>query len=251
VIEQEQRVAPPLPHLSQRAEVALLARALHRVGYADGLAGHITYRTSDDTLLVNPFGLTWDEVVPDDIMEIDLDGNVLTGPWTVTPAITLHLELHRQRKDVMVAVHNHPRWGTLWADIGREPPVYDQTAGLVAGRIAIHQEYDGTVNERSSAATVVAALGDASTALLANHGVLVVAPTIAQAFHRANTFEWRCRQAWHIEAVGGGVPLHPTMVDTLDDFFTRGQWDVPWWEAAVRRELRNDRDLREAVMGSR
>src|SRR3954447_20833043 len=247
MIEQQRRVAPALPHLSPRAEVALLARVLHRVGYADGLAGHITYRTPDDTLLVNPFGLTWDELTPADIMEIDFDGKVVAGPWTVTPAITLHLELHRTRHDVIVALHNHPRWGTLWADMGREPPAYDQTGGLVAGRIAVHQEYDGTVNERSSARTVVAALGDASMALLANHGVLVVAPSIAQAYHRANTLEWRCRQAWHIEAIGGGAPLHPTMVDTLDDFFTGGHWDVPWWEAAVRRELRSDKELCELL----
>src|ERR1700736_1776211 len=104
-------IAPPLPELTPAAEVALLARMLHREGYDDHLAGHITYRQPDGTLLVNPFGLTWDEITASDIMRIDLDGNVLDGPWTVTPAIPLHLELHRARPDIAVAVHNHPRFG--------------------------------------------------------------------------------------------------------------------------------------------
>src|SRR5687767_15309937 len=93
-------MAPPLPSLTPEAELALLCRMLFREGYDDHLAGHITYRQPDDTLLVNPWGLTWDEVTAGDMMRIDLDGNVIDGPWTVTPAIPLHVELHRARADV-------------------------------------------------------------------------------------------------------------------------------------------------------
>ena len=138
-------MAPPLPELSAAAEVALLARMLHREGYDDHLAGHITYRQPDDTLLVTPFGLMWDEVRASDIMRIDMDGAVLEGPWTMTPAITLHVELHRARPDVAVAVHNHPRWGTIWADLQRVPPVYDQSSAMVAGDVALYNEYGGTI----------------------------------------------------------------------------------------------------------
>src|SRR5205823_12429383 len=109
----DRAIAPPLPDLSPEGEVALLARILFREGYDDHLAGHITYRQPDDTLLVNPFGLAWDEVTAADIMTIDLEGNVVDGPWTVTPAITLHVELHRVRHDASVVLHNHPMWGTI------------------------------------------------------------------------------------------------------------------------------------------
>src|SRR3989442_7645690 len=123
-------MAPALPELSPRQELALLARVLFREGYDDHLAGHITYKQPDDTLLVNPFGLTWDELRAADVMRIDRDGTVLAGPWTVTPAITLHVEIHKVRADAGVVVHNHPRWSTLWADIGRRPEIYDQTSAM-------------------------------------------------------------------------------------------------------------------------
>ena len=99
-----------LPDLSPREEVVLLARTLFREGYDDHLAGHITYRQADGTLLCNPWYLTWDEFRPEDVIRIDLDGHVLDGNWPAPLCIPLHLELHKHRDDVVVAVHNHPRW---------------------------------------------------------------------------------------------------------------------------------------------
>jgi L-fuculose-phosphate aldolase len=85
----------------------------------------------------------------------------------------------------------------------------------------------------------VTALGDAKLALLANHGVFVVGDSIRQAHQRAITLEWRCRQAWHVEAIGGGVPLHPEVAASfgsiLDSFGFPGLF-----EAMARRELRRD-----------
>lgn len=234
--------APSLPELTPEAEVALLARTLHREGYDDHLAGHITYRQPDGTLLVNPFALPWDELRPSDIMRIDLDGNVLAGPWTVTPAITLHLELHRARPETVVALHNHPRWGTIFADLRRVPGVYDQTAAMMPGDPALYDEYDGSVDSVANARKCVEALGDARCALLANHGVLVVGKDIQQAHHRAVVLEWRCRQAWHVESVGGGAAMRHDVVKRFAAPFD--QVSFPGlWEAMVRRELRADPGL--------
>jgi L-fuculose-phosphate aldolase len=238
-VETERPLAPSLPALSRRSELALLARLLHAEGYDDHLSGHISYKQADGSLLVNPFGLTWDELRAADVMRISPEGDVLDGPWTVTPAIELHLALHRARPDVEVAVHNHPRWGTIWADLQRVPPVYDQTSAMVDGEIALFDAYDGDVAQRQNAEAAVAALGDAKLALLANHGVFVVASSVRQAHQRAITLEWRARQAWHVEAVGGGVPLRPEVADAfgslLDSFGFPGLF-----EAMVRRELRRD-----------
>jgi len=232
-------MAPSLPPLTPEGELALLCRILFREGYDDHLAGHITYKQADDTLLVNPWGLTWDEVRASDMMRIDLDGNVLDGPWTVTPAITLHTELHRARHDVGVAVHNHPRWGTIYADAGRAPAVLDQTGAMVAGEVAIYTDYEGPVDSAENARAAVEAMGNASLALLQNHGVFVVGRDIAQAYHRAATLEWRCRQAWHLEAIGGGKALPAEVHERFGRVFD--QVNFPGlFEAMARRELRDD-----------
>jgi L-fuculose-phosphate aldolase len=232
-------IAPALPELSPAQELALLCRCLFVEGYNDHLAGHITYKQPDGTFLVNPFGLTWDEVTASDIMSMDADGNEIGGRWTITPAITLHVELHRARGDIGVAIHNHSRWGTVWADLGRAPDIYDQTGALYHGGVAVYDEYWGTVDDASNARAVAAAIGDSNVGLLANHGVVVLGSDIEQAYLRAMSFEWRCRQAWHIAAAGGGVPMNRDAARTYGDFFNTHPF-TGLFEAMVRRELRRD-----------
>lgn len=232
-------IAPALPELDAKQELALLARMLHREGYDDHLAGHITVKLPDGTFLVNPFGLPWDELRASDVMHMDADGRELDGPWTITPAITLHVELHRARHDVGVAIHNHPEWGTIWADIGRAPEIYDQTSALYAGDVAVFEDYLGPVDQTENARAAVAALGDANVALLANHGVLILGATVRQAYLRASAFEWRCRQAWRVAAAGGGRPMRTDVAAGFGAFFN--QYDFPGlFEAMARRELRHD-----------
>jgi ribulose-5-phosphate 4-epimerase/fuculose-1-phosphate aldolase len=234
-------MAPPVPELSPQAEVALLARTLFREGYDDHLSGHITSRQDDGTLLVNPFGLPWDEIKASDVMRIDLDGHTLEGKWTVTPAITLHTELHRRREDVKVAVHNHPVWGTIWANAQRIPPAYDQTsAQVLTDDIALFDEFDGPVQDVANATAAVEAMGDHNLAMLANHGVFVLGVNAAQVHHRATTLEWRCRNAWRTEALGNATELKPDVAVAFGKMFQSPVAFPGLWEASVRRELRLD-----------
>ena len=233
--------APDLtPPLSPQAEVALLARALHREGYDDHIAGHIAYVQPDGTFLVNPFEVPWDDVRTSDIMRIDVEGNVLEGErWSASRALRMHLALHRRRHDMNVSVHNHPRYATISSDLKRIPPVYDQTSALVDHDIALYEEWGGLVGEWESAEKVADAIGDKSAALLAHHGVFVLGRGIADTYIRCMALEWRCRNAWMVEAIGGGVPMPREQSDVLADRINKvGYYSL--WEAMVRRELRHD-----------
>jgi len=232
------------PELSPAAEVALLARLLYRAGYDDGTAGHISSLQDDGTMLVNPHELCWDELCPSDILRIDTDGRLLEGRWTVPPPITLHVEIHRQRPGTRFAVHNHSRWGTIWADLHRVPPIYDQSSALIDADIALFDEYDGSVIDRQRSARAAAALGNRPAALLANHGVLVVGNDVRHVHRRCIALEWRCRQAWHVEAIGGGKELRPEVAADLAAIVD-GDNPSYLFDAMVRRELRADPGLLE------
>ncbi len=230
--------AAPLPDLTPHQEVVLLARTLWHEGYDDHLAGHISYRQSDGTLLCTPWLLLWDELRPDDVLRVDADGAVLEGRWPVPPGFTLHLELHRRRPDVVVAVHGHPRFATVWADLGRVPECYDQSSALGGGEPVVVDEYAGPVDAPDAAARAVASLGSASSAFLSNHGVLVTAGSVRAAHQRAVALEYRSRRAWHVDAVGTGRPLP----EPARSFFraSDGEGFVGFFEAMARRELRRD-----------
>ncbi|GCD93130.1 class II aldolase/adducin family protein [Embleya hyalina] len=233
-----------MPDLTPAQEIVLLARTLWREGYDDHLAGHITYNLGDGTLLCNPWLLTWNEIRPRDIIRIDLDGNVVEGEWPVPLGIPLHLELHRLRPDVQVAMHNHPRYGTVWADMGEIPPAYDQSSSIGGGGdLVLVDEYQGAVDNGSAAAKTVAAMGDGELALLAGHGVFVLGVTVRAVHQRAVALETRCRNAWMVRAAGG-----PTTGSLPEAWFARtrtgdGNGFRGFWEASVRAELAADPTL--------
>jgi ribulose-5-phosphate 4-epimerase/fuculose-1-phosphate aldolase len=234
-----ERKKPLLRELTPQAELALLCRVLFNEGYNDHIAGHISYKQPDGTLLMNPWELAWDEVCADDILRIDAEtGKVLEGDWNITPAVNVHVDIHKARKDdVRVVIHNHPRFGSIWASAKRVPPIYDQTSAMVDGDIRLYDEYRGTVEDSDRGQSASDSIGDSKWALLANHGVLVVAGSISQAYLRAATLEWRCRHAWHVEALGGGQPLEEKVAQQTGALPDTNGFPF-FWEAEARRQLR-------------
>lgn len=234
--------ATTFTELPPEAELALLARVLDRLGFVEHNVGHITYRQPDDTLLTLPHEYGWDEVRASDVMRIDLEGKVLDGRWGVTPAIRLHLELHAARPASRFAIHNHPHYATIWAIRQEIPPVYDQTsATCLTSNLVVYNDYAGAVIDQSNARAVVESMGVATVALLANHGVFVIADNVRQAHQRALSLEWRARQAWHVAAIGGGVPMPEVGVHAMEQLaIDNDEAFAHQWEWAVRRELRAD-----------
>jgi ribulose-5-phosphate 4-epimerase/fuculose-1-phosphate aldolase len=232
-----------IPDLSLRDELVVLARALWREGYNDHLAGHITCNLGDGTLLCNPWLLTWAEIHPSQVLRIDLNGRVVEGDWPVPPGIPLHLALHQLRGDVNWAMHHHPLYGTTWADMGEVPPILDQSSSLGGGELVLVDEYSGPVNDPASARRAVESMGDATSALLAGHGVFVLGSSPRAVHQRAVALEQRCQHAWHVRAAGGtGTTLLPKQF--LDAMAASdGDRFIGFWEAAVRTELRADPDL--------
>ena len=229
---------PLLPTLSEQAQVALMCRMLFREGWNEHIAGHITYRLPNGSVLTNPWELAWDEVTASDILTLDESGAVIAGEWNTTPALGLHLHLHKLRPDVNVVIHNHARWSGIWANLHRVPPVYDQASAYVDGPLPLYDEYSGTFEDTDKALAAAQALGDAKWALLVNHGSLVVGRDLRQAHLRAITLEWRSMRAYEVEQAGGGVALTEAQIAAIALPDANG---FPFlWEAMARRELRAD-----------
>jgi len=229
---------PLLPELSEQAQVALMCRMLFREGWNEHIAGHITYRVDNGSMLTNPWELAWDEVTASDILTLDESGRIIEGEWNVTPAVGLHVQLHQLRPDVKVIIHNHARWSGLWANMHRVPPVYDQAGAYVDGPLPLFDEYGGTFEDEDKSLAAAKALGEAKWALLANHGSLVVGKDLRQAHLRVVTLEWRSQRAYELEQVGGGVPMTDEQIAEIALPDAHG---FPFlWEAMARRELRED-----------
>jgi len=104
--------------------------------------------------------------------------------------------------------------------------------------------YGGGVREKSQSQAAVEALGDAHAVLLANHGMLVVARDIRQAYLRSVAVEHRCRLAWQVQALGGGTPMPEAISKMGGEMMDQNGWPGSF-EALARRVLRRDPSVLE------
>jgi len=115
-------VVPPIGvELSHQQALAVAFCHLAAIGFAENMAGHVTWQPEGQTeMFVNPWGLWWQELTASDICVVDSEARVVRGRWDVTPAIHIHTELHRVRDDARVVIHNHP-YVCVLAALGRLP----------------------------------------------------------------------------------------------------------------------------------
>ncbi len=194
------RVTPGIGvDLDARQAMACAFRILAHRGFSENLAGHITWAEApSDDLWVNPWGKWWSEVQASDVCKVGPDAEVLEGAWDVTPAIHIHTELHRRRPDARVVIHNHPYWATLLASIGELPRFVHQTSCMYDGDLVLVDEYGGEIDDPELGTELAAAIGDASVALLANHGVIITGPNLAEATYRAASLDRQCRLTYDL-----------------------------------------------------
>lgn len=227
-------------HLSPRQKLALLVRILARHGYDDKLAGHVSMRTSTPgVLLVNPLGLFWDEVRAVDLVGVARDGTVVEGHGSINPTALFHHAVHNCRPDIEVLAHNHPPYGTVWAAAREIPPLLDQTGANGGGKVVRYADYTGALLDESRAAELASAYGDGDIALLDQHGVLVSGDSPELVLVRALSFEWRCRLAYRVQAMGRlGEPLSAQAERELAE--TAGVYGTLLLEGYARRVIADD-----------
>lgn len=230
--------------LTDEQKLACSLRHLDRVGFCENLTGHITWqRPGDDDLLINPWGIWWGETQTSDILTIDLDGNVKKGEWDVTPAFHIHTELHKVRPDARVVIHNHPMYCTILAGIGVLPEIIHQNSAMFVDDLVFINEYDGEVASAGIGAELADRLGEASVAVLASHGALVMAPTIEEATYKAANFERMCEIHYKTMLTGRTpIAIDPAHLKPMKASLIE-RATFAYWDGAVRQLIAAEPDV--------
>ncbi len=78
-------------------------------------------------VVIKPSGVPYDEMGPDDMVVVDMEGRTVEGKWKPSSDTLTHLELYRKFEGIGGVVHTHAEWATSWAQAGRGIPVYGTT----------------------------------------------------------------------------------------------------------------------------
>ncbi len=100
--------------LQNRIDLAAAYHLADLYGFSDIIWNHITCKTSKNknTFLINKFGLRYDEITASNLLEIDLNGNVVSGEGEINfTGFVIHGAIHKSRDDLHCVMHSHSRSG--------------------------------------------------------------------------------------------------------------------------------------------
>lgn len=190
--------------------------------YQSGLTvetwGNISVRDPETGLFyLTPSGMPYDQIVPEDVIVMDKDMNIVEGTRKPTIEYSMHIGIMNHRPDVNAVIHTHPVDSQVFACLRQDiPPIIDEAAQLLGGTV-ICAKY-ALPGSQELAENVISALGDGAACLMANHGAVCVGADIDAAFKVSTVLEMTSKIYYKALAIGKPVVLDKDDVIFMKDF---------------------------------
>lgn len=192
--------------------VLAAAKKMLADGLVEGTAGNISGRLADGLVCLTPSSVAYDTMTLDDLVIVDLDGNVVSGTRAPTSEKDLHLSVLRLYPEIGAVIHTHAVYATMFA-LAHEPipAVIEEVVVYVGGDIPCC-DYKGT-GTKDLGDEVARHLADRGAAMLANHGLVTCAASPEKALHNAALVERTAKIIWGTRSMGATVHPLPAEVN--------------------------------------
>jgi len=188
-----------------RVDLAAAFRLAVRLEMHEGVCNHFSAMLGGQRFLLNRYGLHWSEVTASNLLALDAGGRLLEGEGEYEKtAFYIHSRIHLAHPRAACVLHTHMPYATSLTllENGRLEMV-EQNALRFHDDIAYDDIYNGLVVDEAEGDRLARALGTKRVLFLANHGVIVVGPTVAEAFDALYYLERACRLQVLARSTGG------------------------------------------------
>jgi ribulose-5-phosphate 4-epimerase/fuculose-1-phosphate aldolase len=198
-------------HDEIKQQMVWAGKVLVAEGQDDFTRGHISFRLPDDSsrFFMKPHSLGLDEITLDNILTIDLDGNVVAGTARRHSEVYIHSEILKKRSDVHCVIHTHPPYCVALSATGRPLRAYSQPGALFYEALGVYANSINLIRTPAMGAGIAKALGPHRAVLLKNHGIVTAGASIAEAVVGAIMLENAARVQLTAEAAGDPAPEFP------------------------------------------
>jgi ribulose-5-phosphate 4-epimerase/fuculose-1-phosphate aldolase len=226
---------PDAERLHRQQRLAAAFRVFGKLGFDEGVAGHITARDPEftDHFWVNPLGVAFSQIKVSDLVLVSHDGRIVIGDRPVNrAAFAIHSQVHAARPDVIAAAHSHALYGKAWSALGRLLDPITQDACIFYGSHSLYDEFNGVVLDEEEGRNVAAALGPSNKAvILQNHGFLTVGRTVDEAAFLFISAEHSAQTQLLAEAAGTPKLIHHDVAAPLGTNGNFGWFSFkPYWD---------------------
>ena len=202
------RTGSQAAHRAIKEQLIVAGKVLVAEGQDDFTRGHISFRLPDNPSLffMKAHSIGLDEITMQNILTIDLDGNVVAGSARRHSEVYIHSEIFKARADVNCVIHTHPTYSIALSATGRPLKCYSQPGALFYDALGVYTDTINLIRTHAMGAGVARALGQGRAVLLKNHGVVVTGATIAEAVIGTIMLENGATVQLLVEAAGDPAP---------------------------------------------
>jgi ribulose-5-phosphate 4-epimerase/fuculose-1-phosphate aldolase len=223
-----------------RIELAAAFRLAAEQDWHESVANHFSLALSGDgkRFLMNPRWKHFSRIRARDLLLLDADdAGTMQRPDAPDPsAWCIHGAIHVALPAARCVLHVHPPYATTIASLA-DPAILpiDQNTARYYDRVAIDRHYGGVADSTAEGQRLASVLGKRRVLIMANHGVLVAAPSVAEAYDELYYFERSCRTL--VLAYSTGRELN-VMPHELAERTARGWEEYPSYAGAHFAEMR-------------
>ena len=237
---------------AKRVDLAACYRLLDLYGMSEMSANHVSTRVPDEenTFLINPHGLLYEQMHASCFIKLDLAGNVVFNPteYDINKAgYVVHSCIHAARHDVDCVIHTHTIAGMAVSAMECGLLPIAQTSMRFA-RIAYH-DYEGVALKLEEQKRLVRDLDQHEGMVLRNHGLLTAGASIAEAFNSMFRLERACQV--QVAALSCNTKLKLPPQDIVDESWrlyqpgVRRRFGILEWPALLKKLDRIDPSYRD------
>lgn len=209
--------------IEEREQVVEYGKKLVTSRLTKGTGGNLSiYNREKGLFCISPTGIDYFEIKSEDVVVLDLDGNIVEGNKQPSSEVEMHRIFYANREDIDAIIHTHTMYATTLACLNWSlPPVHYMVA--LAGLDVRCAKY-ATYGTKELAQNAFEAMTDRYAVLLANHGLLAGAKDLANAFNITEEIEYCAELYYRTKAIGEPVILpEEEMKLMLEKFKTYGQ----------------------------
>jgi L-fuculose-phosphate aldolase len=210
-----------MSELALRQQIIATALRMNELRINRGRSGNVSARDRDG-FLITPSGLPYEETRPEDIAAVTLAGEA-SGPRQASSEWRFHRDIYAARQEVGAIVHTHSTFATTLACLGRGIPAFHYMVAVAGGKDIRCADY-ATFGTQALSDHALVALAARKACLLANHGMIAVGGSLADALALAVEVEALAEQYWRTLQTGTPNLLSDAEMDVvLENFRSYGQ----------------------------